>query len=70
MSPLLAFLINLTSVAGSTFALPGFKFFFVKLNSQGLIHGDLESFANDKDFWQLRWFWFRLMSRRAAFDFL
>jgi hypothetical protein len=26
-------------------ALPGFKFFFVKLNSQELIHGDVESFV-------------------------
>ena len=50
MSPFLAFLIHWISVAGSTFALAGFKFFFVKLNSQELIHRAGESFALGQDF--------------------
>jgi hypothetical protein len=45
MSPFLAFLIHSTRAAGSTFELPGFKFFVVKPNSQELIHRDAESFA-------------------------
>ena len=50
MSPFLAFLIHLIRVSGSTFAAPGFKFLFVKLNSQELINYDTESFAAAQNF--------------------